>query len=243
MEYSFDGADAGLFGTPTSEETISVGVGEAANTNRSKDAAYIPPTFGSPTSYTLGTWERLTPNLISNSESSTVSGTGGITVVPPTYNSGNSDANSGSFSTNTGSVSTGYTAVTDDLYYSGRHLGTLNIPSIGLTVKVYEGTDSAALRNGAGHFEGTSIWDGNVAIAGHNRGVNNHFGKIHTLSMGDAIKLTTKLGTRTYEVYSVAKVSVNDVSVLDASTENIITLVTCVMDQPEYRWCVQAKAA
>ena len=61
--------------------------------------------------------------------------------------------------------------------------------------------------------------------------------------MGDTIKLTTKLGARTYEVYSVAKVSVNDVSVLDASTENIITLVTCVMDQPEYRWCVQAKAA
>lgn len=235
LEYSFDGSDAGLFGTPTSEETISVGVGEAANTNRSKDAAYIPPTFGSPTSYILGTWERLTPNLISGSANSTVSGTGGVTVVPPSYTE--------SGSTNTGSVSTGYTAVTDDLYYSGGHLGTLNIPSIGLTVKVYEGTDSAALRNGAGHFEGTSIWDGNVAIAGHNRGVNNHFGKIHTLSMGDTIKLTTKLGTRTYEVYSVAKVSVNDVSVLDVSAENIITLVTCVMDQPEYRWCVQAKAA
>ena len=151
LEYSFDGSDAGLFGTPTSEETISVGVGEAANTNRSKDAAYIPPTFGSPTSYTLGTWERLTPNLISGSESNAVSGTGGVTVMPPAY------TESGSFSTNTGSVSTGYTAVTDDLYYSGGHLGTLKIPSIGLTVKVYEGTDSAALRNGAGHFEGTSI--------------------------------------------------------------------------------------
>ena len=55
------------------------------------------------------------------------------------------------------------------------------------------------------------------------------------------ITLTTKLGTRTYEVYSVQKILSTQVSVLDASHDNIITLVTCVMDQPEYRWCVQAK--
>ena len=80
-----------------------------------------------------------------------------------------------------------------------------------------------------------------MAIAGHNRGVNNHFGKIHTLSIGDTIKLTTLLGTRSYEVYSVRKISVDDISVLNDNMENIITLVTCVMNQPEYRWCVQAR--
>ena len=69
------------------------------------------------------------------------------------------------------------------------------------------------------------------------------FGKIHTLSIGDKITYTTKLGTRTYEVYSVSKISVNDVSVLNDSADNILTLVTCVMNQPDYRWCVQAKAA
>lgn len=121
------------------------------------------------------------------------------------------------------------------------YLGTLNIPSIGLTVRVYQGTDSAALVKGAGHFTNTSIWDGNAAIAGHNRGVNNHFGKIHTLNVGDTIKLTTKLGERSYEVYSVAKIGADDTSVLNDSTENIITLVTCVMNQPDYRWCVQAR--
>ena len=81
----------------------------------------------------------------------------------------------------------------------------------------------------------------NVAIAGHNRGVNNHFGKIHTLDIGDTIKLTTQLGTRSYEVYSVSKIGVDDTSVLNDSTENIITLVTCVKNQPDYRWCVQAR--
>ena len=31
------------------------------------------------------------------------------------------------------------------------------------------------------------------------------------------------------------------ISDVDDSTENIITLVTCVMNQPDYRWCVQAR--
>ena len=39
------------------------------------------------------------------------------------------------------------------------------------------------------------------------------------------------------------KIGVDDTSVLNDSTENIITLVTCVKNQPDYRWCVQAKAS
>ena len=33
----------------------------------------------------------------------------------------------------------------------------------------------------------------------------------------------------------LAKISVDDTSVLSDSTENIITLVTCVMNPPDYR--------
>lgn len=90
-------------------------------------------------------------------------------------------------------------------------------------------------------FTETSTWYGNVAFAGHNRGSSNYFGKIHTLKNGNTIKLMTQLGTRTYSVYSVRKVSVNDVSVLNPTTDNVVTLVTCVMNQPQYRWCVQAR--
>ena len=39
----------------------------------------------------------------------------------------------------------------------------------------------------------------------------------------------------------LAKISVDDTSVLNDSTENIITLVTCVKNQPDYRLCVQAR--
>ena len=118
----------------------------------------------------------------------------------------------------------------------------LNPEHIGLSVKIYQGTGSSTLAKGAGHFTDTSIWDGTVALAGHNRGVNNHFGKIHTLEIGDKITLTTKLGTRTYKVTSVSKVSETDRSAMTPTGEDRIVLYTCVMNQSAYRWCVQATA-
>ena len=155
-------------------------------------------------------------------------------VTPPTI-SGNTNTG------NTGNPGSSFTLVTPDLYYAGGYIGSLKIPSIGVDVKIYQGTDDAALRYGVGHFENTSIWEGNVAIAGHNRGVNSYFGKIHTLKPGATIQLTTKIGTRQYQVDGVAKIAATDVSVLSARDNDIITLITCVRDQPEYRWCVQAK--
>ena len=63
-----------------------------------------------------------------------------------------------------------FTEVTDDLYYKGGHLGRLEIPVLDLSAKIYEGTGSATLAKGVGHFEETSIWGGNVCLAAHNRG-------------------------------------------------------------------------
>ena len=235
LEYEFDAPSAGLFGSPTSDETNYIGVNDSVNVDRSKNAALIPPTFGSPTSYTLNAGEYLTPNLVSGQTGSV--STGGVTVVPPSVG-GSAGTDS---STNDNYWTPAYTAVTEGLYYTAGHLGTLKIPAIGLSVKVYQGTGSTVLAKGAGHFSNTSIWNGNVAFAAHNRGVANYFGKIHTLSVGDKITFTTKLGARTYEVYSVSKISVNDVSVLNGSADNVLTLVTCVRNEPDYRWCVQAR--
>ena len=202
------------------------------NEDLSKNAALIPPWFGTPTSYLPGSGAYLTPNLAPSQTAGTgaVNGNGPV-LTPPSIVTGPDAVQP---------TPAGFTPVTGDLYYSDGSLGTLKIPSIGLTVGVYEGTGSAPLLKGAGHFEGTSIWNGNIAIAGHNRGVRNDFGKIHTLKSGDTITLTTVLGTRTYAVTSVSKVSVNDTSGLSASTDNQITLYTCVANQPAYRWCVRA---
>ncbi len=138
------------------------------------------------------------------------------------------------------SGTSGYTEVTSDLYYDGGHLGTLKIPSIGVNVKIYQGTSDASLAKGVGHFKDTSIWDGNVALAGHNRGVNTYFGQIHTLDVGDTMTLTTKMGTRTYAVKSVYKIDVDDLSGTNATSDNQLTLITCVKNESAYRWCVRA---
>lgn len=45
---------------------------------------------------------------------------------------------------------TAFTDVTSDLYYSAGHLGALKFPAINLSVKIYQGTDSAALKEGGG---------------------------------------------------------------------------------------------
>ncbi|MDE6591136.1 MAG: class D sortase [Oscillospiraceae bacterium] len=250
LEYNISAPGDPEYGKPTSfEPVVTADGGAMKNEDVSKNAALIPPGFGTPTSYMRNTGEYLTPNLVPSQMAGAGAVNGNMVAVLP--------SSSGTVSTPTASgtggypivdtsISTspsttvGFTDVTSAMYYSNGSLGTLKTPSIGLTVGVYEGTDSAALLKGAGHFEGTSIWMGNVCVAGHNRGVRNDFGKIHTLNPGDIITFTTMLGTRTYAVTGVNKVSVNDTSGLAVSSTNMISLYTCVMNQPAYRWCVTA---
>ena len=255
LEYTFDEDEQSGYGKPTSVDPVVTADGGAQkNEDVSKNAAIIPPGFGTPTSNTLNTGEYLTPDLVPSSMAATGATVNGdfVVVFPPDMSglsteSVPADLAAGSTMvpgsadvtvTVPESTSSGYTEVTDDLYYKDGSLGTLEIPAIGLTVDIFEGTDAATLKRGAGHFEETSIWDGNVGFAAHNRGANSYFGKIHTLELGDRITLTTRLGTRTYEVTSVSKVSETDRSALAASQSNVITLYTCVRDERDFRWCV-----
>lgn len=234
LDYTIAAPGDPEYGDPTSVEPVVTADGGAAkNEDRSKNAALIPPVFGSNSAYTLNTGTYLTPNLAPGGQAVTgavINGGSAVVVTPGTPLSPGSSS----------VTSTGFTEVTRDLYYSGGHLATLKIPAIDLSVRVYQGTDSKTLARGVGHFEETSIWEGNVALAAHNRGANDYFGEIHTLDIGDRITLTTKLGTRTYKVFSVEKISETDRSDLAPSTENRLTLYTCVRNQSAYRWCVQA---
>ena len=125
------------------------------------------------------------------------------------------------------------------LLYADGTLGILKISKLGLNVKVYEGENN--LEKGVGHFTDTAVFTGNVAIAGHNRGVNSYFGEIHNLKAGDEIIYTTKLGTKKYAVTSVRKINAADFSFLRETSDNRLTLITCVKNEPNFRWCVQAK--
>lgn len=241
LEYTVEAPAGTEFAQPTSVgPLITADRGEQSNIDLSKNNPIVAPAFGSNTSYLPGSGEPLYPFLGVSGVQQTAPNTAVFPMpnasgVPSMPNMGNSG-----IVVEPITPSYGYTEVTGDMYYSGGYLGKVKIPSLGVNVKVYEGTDSSALSNGAGHFENTSIWDGNVCIAGHNRGTNCYFGEIHTLKVGDSITLTTKAGTRTYSVTSVSKVKETDTSMLSRTVENRITLLTCVRNQSAYRWCVQA---
>ena len=262
LEYAIDTPDNTNYGKPTSIEVpITADGGAAKNEDISKNAAKIPPLFGSGASNTLNTGSYLTPNLVPGMQPTggTVNGSNAAIVLPPsaggsmtgstgssgtisngtTSSGGNSSTIGSNFGTSTQpNTSSGFTKVTSDMYYSSGHLGMLKIPAIDLSVKIYEGTDSDTLHKGVGHFEDSSIWSGNVALAGHNRGTMQPFNKLHKLEVGDEVTLKTKLGMRTYKVVSVSKIDYDDRSGLAVTRENRLTLYTCVQDESEYRWCV-----
>ena len=233
LEYSIAPPKDFDFGRDTSIEVIHTADGGAMrNEDVSKNAALIPPVFGSESMNALNTGEYLTPNLAPGGipASGSVIGGGASGVVTP-----GSTVSGGNYQ-----PSVLFTDVTSDLYYKNGSLGKIEIPALGLSVRIYQGTDSKTLAKGIGHFEDTSIWEGNVCLAAHNRGANSYFGQIHTLNIGDKITLTTKLGTRTYKVTDVSKVSETDRSGLADSGENMLTLYTCVRNQRDQRWCVTA---
>ena len=116
------------------------------------------------------------------------------------------------------------------------------ISKINLYAPILEGTTQEILRRGVGHFTSTSKWDGNVVLAAHNRGYKyNFFQEIKRLEIGDTIEYQTEQGKRTYKVFEKEKIKETDLSILENTKENQITLITCVENMPEYRLCIQAK--
>ena len=95
-------------------------------------------------------------------------------------------------------------------------------------------------QKGLGHYSSTSAWDGNVGVCGHNRGSKYAIGSIKDLEQGDTITYTTIYGTRTYAVSLVKIISNSDWSYLQATSDNRITLTTCLANHPESRVVVQA---
>ena len=244
-DYTVEKPPAPNFAAPTSIEVVTVGdnINRAA-VDMSKNSALIPPRFGSPTSNLRGSGEPLTPNLAADYTSKAA--VGGISVLPTvTVTSTISKIIPGVIDMTAYEdylTYEAFTEVTNDLYYSGGYLAKLIIPDLDISAKVYEGTANTGLAKGVGHFSETSIWDGNVCLASHNRGTGAYFADIHELELGAEIRFTTKLGTRKYEVYSIEKIAVDDISSLQNTGDNILTLITCVKNESDkYRWCVQAE--
>ncbi len=125
---------------------------------------------------------------------------------------------------------TDYLLTQPNLYEDGS-MGTIEIPKLNLSVKMFEGETLDSLKRGVGHFEFTSAWDGNIGVAGHNRGANDYMNGVWELENGDEIIFTSKYGRRVYSVFSKTQISDTDYSKLGWSNDNIITFITCVKDK------------
>lgn len=118
---------------------------------------------------------------------------------------------------------------------------TLSIESINLFADINEGTDMENLNKYIGHFEETNIFNGNVGLAAHNRGYPvNYFENLDKLEIGEDINYRIDDIIKTYKVKSINIIKDTDWTYLQETDEDIITLITCVRNKPEYRLCVQA---
>ena len=116
------------------------------------------------------------------------------------------------------------------------------ISKINLNAPILEGTSKETLRKGVGHFENTSSWNGNVCLAAHNRVYKyNYFQELKKLEIGDRILYQKQEESREYKVCYKEKIMETDLSKIEETKENRITLITCVENMPEYRLCIQAE--
>jgi sortase A len=105
-------------------------------------------------------------------------------------------------------------------------VGRIEIARLGLSVMVVEGDDGKILRRAAGHVPGTALpgQSGNVGITGHR---DTFFRPLRNIQKDDVITLTALQGEYRYRVVSTKIVSPDDVSVLDPTSGEVLTLVTC----------------
>ena len=111
---------------------------------------------------------------------------------------------------------------------SGGLIGRLEIPSLGVSAIVIEGTNWATLQRAVGHIAGTAQpgQAGNVGISGHR---DTFFRPLRNIHRNDIITLTTLSGKFHYRVVSTQVVDPTEVSVLDSGEGEAesLTLITC----------------
>ena len=105
-------------------------------------------------------------------------------------------------------------------------IGRMEIERLGLSVMVAEGYHGETLRRGAGHVPGTALpgEPGNIGITGHR---DTFFRPLHNIQIGDVIALTTLWGEFHYRVVATDIVNPEDIEVLDPTSSQTLTLVTC----------------
>jgi sortase A len=108
----------------------------------------------------------------------------------------------------------------------GEAFATLEIPKLGKTLPVVEGTDANALSKGIGHLD-NSVYPGQdeqIVLSGHRDTVFRNFGNIE---IGDQYKLKVPYGTYTYEIRETEIVPEDDTTVIGDMGEEVLVVTTC----------------
>jgi len=105
-------------------------------------------------------------------------------------------------------------------------IGRIEIPRLGLSELVIEGTSGRALRRGVGHVAATAFPGerGNVGLAGHR---DSHFARLQGATPGDLIRIETPDGVFSYRVESIRIVDPDRGDLLAPTGRPRLTLVTC----------------
>lgn len=108
----------------------------------------------------------------------------------------------------------------------GELIGRLEIPRIGISVMVLEGSNSSVLDVAAGHIPGTALpgESGNVGIAAHR---DTFFRSLREIRADDRITFKTSKAESEYRVESTEVVEPDSIGVLRQNANAELTLVTC----------------
>ncbi|HEX2415252.1 MAG TPA: class E sortase [Thermoleophilaceae bacterium] len=111
----------------------------------------------------------------------------------------------------------------------GDAIGKLEIPAIGVSEYVVEGTDTANLRKGPGHYPETPLpgEPGTVAVAGHRTTYGAPFRDLDKVERGDEIIFDTPFGRFIYRVEEKRIVDDQDLSVLEPVGYKRLLLSAC----------------
>ena len=112
---------------------------------------------------------------------------------------------------------------------NGDAIGRIDIPRIGNTYNVIQGTDEVDLEAGPGHYPATALpgMGQTVAIAGHRTTYLAPFRFINNLRDGDRIIVTMPYGVFSYRVQRHQIVAPTDVGVVDDVGYDRLVLSAC----------------
>ena len=111
----------------------------------------------------------------------------------------------------------------------GEGIGRIEIPRIDQDIVIVQGTDTASLQKGPGHYKSTSLpgQPGTVAIAGHRTTYLAPFRKINEIKDGDEIRIEMPYAAFTYVVEKHEVVDPGDVEIIEPVGYERLVLTAC----------------